>query len=127
MLFAGFLNLLPGKVVEAKPGSAPLHVIRILYRDYFVVSSILLPRTLRRCLFKVLSIRTISVLLSWLHIANGPPCNKLMPRQAKSTPYLSCHRDCFSAKAPRPVTGWLRQVTQTTFYCRAVRQHFCPI
>jgi hypothetical protein len=31
---------------------------------------------------------------------------------SKSAPYLSCHRDYFSAKAPGPVAGWLRQVTQ---------------
>jgi len=31
---------------------------------------------------------------------------------AKSTPYLSCHRDNFPAKVPGLVAGWLRQVTQ---------------
>jgi len=34
---------------------------------------------------------------------------------AKSTPYLSCHRDNFPAKEPGPVAGWLRQVTQPPF------------
>jgi len=34
---------------------------------------------------------------------------------AKSTPYLSCHRDNFPAKVPGPVAGWLRQVTQPPF------------
>jgi hypothetical protein len=34
---------------------------------------------------------------------------------AKSTPYLSCHRDNFLAKVPGPVAGWLRQVTQPPF------------
>jgi len=34
---------------------------------------------------------------------------------AKSTPYLSCHREKFPAKAPGPVPGWLRQVTQPPF------------
>jgi len=34
---------------------------------------------------------------------------------AKSTPYLSCHRDNFPAKVPGLVAGWLRQVTQPPF------------
>jgi hypothetical protein len=34
---------------------------------------------------------------------------------AKSTPYLSCHRDNFPAKVPGPVAGCLRQVTQPPF------------
>ena len=34
---------------------------------------------------------------------------------AKSTPYLSCHRDNFPAIVPGPVAGWLRQVTQPPF------------
>jgi hypothetical protein len=39
--------------------------------------------------------------------------NKIRTWTAKSTPYLSCHRDYFSAKVPGPVAGWLRQVTLT--------------
>jgi hypothetical protein len=31
---------------------------------------------------------------------------------AKNAPYPACHRDYFAAKAPGPVTGWLRRVTQ---------------
>jgi hypothetical protein len=38
-----------------------------------------------------------------------------MPGFAKSTPYLSCHRDLISAKVPGSVAGWLRQVPQPTF------------
>jgi hypothetical protein len=38
--------------------------------------------------------------------------NKLCTWTAKSAPYLSCHRDNFSAKVPGPVAGWLHQVTQ---------------
>jgi hypothetical protein len=34
---------------------------------------------------------------------------------AKSTPYLSCHRDYFPAKVTGPEAGWLRQVTQPPF------------
>jgi hypothetical protein len=115
MLFAGFLSLLPGEVVKLTPRSAHLHLIKISYLDYFVVSSLLLPRTLRRCLLQVSSIWTISQLLRRFCIATAPPCNKLMPRRAKSTPYLACHRDYFVAKAPGQVAGWLRQVTQTPF------------
>jgi len=47
--------------------------------------------------------------------ATAPKRNKIYNRTAKSTPYLSCHRDSFSAKAPGPVAGWLRQVTQPPF------------
>jgi hypothetical protein len=39
----------------------------------------------------------------------------LVQRHAKSTPYLSCHRDSISAKVPGSVAGWLRQVPQPTF------------
>jgi hypothetical protein len=44
--------------------------------------------------------------------ATAPERNKIHTRKAKSTPYLSCHRESYSAKAPGPGTGWLRQVTQ---------------
>jgi hypothetical protein len=37
----------------------------------------------------------------------------LSPGLAKIAPYLPCHRDNFSAKVPRLVAGWLRQVTLT--------------
>jgi hypothetical protein len=47
--------------------------------------------------------------------ATAPACNKNSTRTAKSTPYLSCHRDNFPAKVPGPVAGWLRQVTQSPF------------
>ena len=44
--------------------------------------------------------------------ATAPERNKIRIWKAKSTPYLSCHRDNFPAKVPGPVAGWLRQVTQ---------------
>jgi len=52
--------------------------------------------------------------------ATAPAPNKTCTRadsyrQAKSTPYLSCHRDKFPAKVPGPVAGWLCQVTQPPF------------
>jgi hypothetical protein len=47
--------------------------------------------------------------------ATAPAPKKICTRTAKSTPYLSCHRDNFSAKVPGPVAGWLRQVTQPPF------------
>jgi hypothetical protein len=48
-------------------------------------------------------------------IATAPACNKTCTRTAKSTPYLSCHRDNLLPKVPGPVAGWLRQVTQPPF------------
>jgi hypothetical protein len=50
-----------------------------------------------------------------IYTATAPERNKNSTRTAKSTPYLSCHRDYFSAKAPGHVAGWLRQVTQPPF------------
>jgi hypothetical protein len=47
--------------------------------------------------------------------ATAHACNKNCTMTAKSTPYLSCHRDYFSAKVPGSVAGWLRQVTQPPF------------
>jgi len=47
--------------------------------------------------------------------ATAPERNKIRTRKAKSTPYLSCHRESLSAKAPGPETGWLRQATQPPF------------
>jgi hypothetical protein len=47
--------------------------------------------------------------------ATAPALNKICTKMAKSTPYLSCHRDNFPAKVPGPMAGWLRQVTQPPF------------
>jgi hypothetical protein len=47
--------------------------------------------------------------------ATAPAPNKICTMTAKSTPYLSCHRDNFPAKVTGPVAGWLRQVTQPPF------------
>jgi hypothetical protein len=47
--------------------------------------------------------------------ATAPARNKICTWTAKSTPYLSCHRDSYLPKAPGPVAGWLRQVTQPPF------------
>ena len=44
--------------------------------------------------------------------ATAPARNKIHTRTAKSTPYLSCHRESILPKVPGPGTGWLRQVTQ---------------
>jgi hypothetical protein len=49
------------------------------------------------------------------YTATVPARNKTCTWTAKSTPYLSCHRDNFPAKAPGRVIGWLRQVTQPPF------------
>jgi hypothetical protein len=61
-----------------------------IYRDYF-------PATYNNC------------------TAITPTPNKNCTWLAKSTPYLSCHRDYFPAKVPGPLAGWLRQVTQPPF------------
>jgi hypothetical protein len=47
--------------------------------------------------------------------ATAPAPNKICTMTAKSTPYLSCHRDSFLPKVPGQVPGWLRQVTQPPF------------
>jgi hypothetical protein len=47
--------------------------------------------------------------------ATAPALYKICTMIAKSTPYLSYHRDNFPAKVPGEVTGWLRQVTQPPF------------
>jgi hypothetical protein len=64
--------------------------IKFIYREYF-------PAVYQNC------------------TATAPERNKICTMTAKSTPYLSCHRDKFLAKEPGPVTGWLRQVTQPPF------------
>jgi len=70
--------------------TAPVPFLSFVYRDY-------LP----------------SVYLTCTAIAPAP--KKICTWTAKSTPYLSCHRDNFLAKVPGPVAGWLRQVTQPPF------------
>jgi hypothetical protein len=75
--------------------TAPVSFPSFIYRDYF-------PAVYQTC------------------TAIAPARNKTCTcpdsyREAKSTPYLSCHRDNFPAKVPGPVTGWLRQVTQPPF------------
>jgi len=70
--------------------TAPVHFLSFIYRDYF-------PAVYQTC------------------TAAAPARNKNCTRTAKSTPYLSCHRDNFSAKAPGHVAGWLHQVTQPPF------------
>jgi hypothetical protein len=54
--------------------------------------------------------------------ATAPACNKICTMMAKSTPYLSCHREKFPAKVPGPVPGWLRQVTQPPFIAGPLAQ-----
>ena len=70
--------------------TAPMHFLNFVYQDY--ISSVYQTCT-----------------------ATAPARNKICAMTAKSTPYLACHRDYFLAKAPGPVAGWLRQVTQPSF------------
>jgi hypothetical protein len=97
--------------------TAPVPFLSFVYRDYF-------PAAYQTC------------------TATAPAGNRNCTMTAKSTPYLSCHRDNFLAKAPGPVAGWLRQVifhpcrlaprypyitcrdlTLGPLYCRAVIVH----
>ena len=47
--------------------------------------------------------------------AIAPASEKTCAMTAKTAPYPARHRDSNSAKAPGPVAGWLRQVTQPPF------------
>jgi hypothetical protein len=70
--------------------TTPVPFLSFVYRDYF-------PAVYKNC------------------TATAPACNKICTMTAKSTPYLSCHRDNSLAKVPGQVARWLRQVTQPPF------------
>ena len=70
--------------------TAPVPFTKLIYREKY-------PATYKTC------------------TATSPAPDKIRTQTAKSTPYLSCHRDNFPAKVPGPVAGWLRQVTQPPF------------
>jgi hypothetical protein len=127
------LSHLPRRVINLAPGHAQLHAIKILHHDKFLA-----PRQL--CTPVTHYVRTgqarhCASAFSWLnrpglylgrlsklyrdprhslrsHGAGAPARNQNCIMTAKSTPYLSCHQDNFSAEAPGHVAGWLRQVTQ---------------
>ena len=52
-----------------------------------------------------------------------PIVNELCTWIAKTTPYPSCHRDNIPAKVPGSGIGWLRRVTLTNYYRRAVSKN----
>jgi hypothetical protein len=70
--------------------TAPVPFLKFIYRDYFSV-------VYQTC------------------TATAPAPNKTSTLMAKSTPYLSCHRDNSLPKVSGPVAEWLRQVTQPPF------------
>ena len=114
MLFADF-EPLPRSVLRSAPGYAPVAVYNIVYPDKFLATYKLCTAMLRQCPF-------IKIVYPDKFPATYKPCtpiahkrNKLCTRTAKSTPYLSCHRDNFPAKVPGLVAGWLCQVTQPPF------------
>jgi hypothetical protein len=114
MLFA--LLLLPRQINNAaKPGFAHQDVSLFLHLDKFLAPRQLVPRSLRQCPFSsFLHLEKFSAIYQTC-TATAPSRNKNCTRTAKSTPYLSCHRDNFVAKVPGPVAGWPRQVTQPPF------------
>jgi hypothetical protein len=53
-----------------------------------------------------------------------PTSEKTCAMTAKTAPYQSRHRDSYSAKAPGPVAGWPRRVTQPPFTTGSLAQMF---
>ena len=124
------LSHLQRLVLNPAPGFAQLHIIIILHHDHYLPQIKFVPPLLttfargRREAAPVPFSNFIyrdNYSSTYQHCtAIAPAPNKTCTRIAKSTPYLSCHRDYFSAKVPGSVAGWLHQVTQPTLYCRAV-------
>jgi hypothetical protein len=114
MLFAGYepfnkIGFKPCTRIRARA------VYYFVYRDKFLAAYKPCTATLRLCPF-------IKFLYPDKFPSTYKPCtaiaparNKLCIRTAKSTPYLSCHRDNIAAEVPGLVAGWLRQVTQPPF------------
>lgn len=109
------LSHLPGSMLRSAPGYAHCAVYNIVYPDKFLATYKPCTAILRQCPF-------IKFVYPDKFPATYKPCtaiahsgNKPCTRTAKSTPYLSCHRDNFPAKVPGLVAGWLRQVTQPPF------------
>jgi hypothetical protein len=105
---------LPGPVNNPAPGHAHLQAIIILQLDKFLPSRQLV-RDTTPVPFPSFIYRDYFPAVYKTCTATAPACNKICTPTAKSTPYLSYHRDNFPAKVPGPVTGWLRQVTQPPF------------
>jgi hypothetical protein len=82
---------------RGKRDTAPVPFMNFIYRDY--ISSVY-----QAC--------TATPVTRFARTASAPARNQNCIMTAKSTPYLSCHQDNFSAEAPGHVAGWLRQVTQ---------------
>ena len=106
---------LPGPALNPTPGYAHLPVINMHRLDNFLAPRQLAPRHCASAHLPIFMYRDNFSATYKTCTATTPERNKNCTRMAKSTPYLSCHRDNFPAKVPGPVTGWLRQVTQPPF------------
>jgi hypothetical protein len=102
------LSHLPGPANNPAPGFAQLQAIKTLHLDKLYRDTAPLP-------FSNFIYRDYFSAVYYTCTATAPTRNKTCTWTAKSTPYLSCHRDHFPAKVPGPVAGWLRQVTQPPF------------
>ena len=113
--FLLIMSHLPGAASNLAPGYAPAAVYNIVYPDKFLATYKPCTATLRRAHLSNLCTGINFRPLYKPCTAIAPACNKLCTMTAKSTPYLSCHRDNFPAKVSGLVAGWLRQVTQPPF------------
>jgi len=109
------LSHLPGLVLKPAPGHTQLHAIKILHHDNFLPPRQFVPRHCTSAFLPIFRYRDNFPATYQTCTAIAPAPNKICTMTAKSTPYLSCHRDNFLAKVPGPVAGWLRQVTQPPF------------
>jgi hypothetical protein len=108
-----------------KPGFAQLPVIWLCIEDLILAPIIPIAIGMYRDCCASAHLQKFCTMTRFLPLSNLVPRShlftiKLVPsadsyRQAKSTPYLSCHRDLLPAKVPGSVAGWLRQVPQPTF------------
>ena len=111
--FLRVLSHLPGPVTSLAPWRAPLNVIKLLHLDYFQPSIKLCIATAAPLPFT--NFIYLDYFLPFSNFVPRPRLHslKFVPRRQKHAPYLSCHRDYFSAKATGQMAGWLRQVTLT--------------
>jgi hypothetical protein len=106
----------------SKPGYAPLHVIKILYNNYFLASIKLSSRHCASAHLQTFCKRDNLSVTYQNCTATLVMLNKICTMTAKTRAIPSLHHDHFSAKAPGqwPV---LTSGNATSPYCRAVRFH----
>jgi hypothetical protein len=108
------MSNLPRPVINPAPGHAQLHTIKVLHLDNFCLRDNLYRET-ASVPFTNIVYREKDSAVYHTCTATAPAFNQIHTWTAKSTPYLSCHRENYPAKVPGPVAGWLRQVTQPPF------------